>query len=478
MAKHEGFVDVVAGLAFGDEGKGRVIDGMLETGEYGIVARYNGANNAGHSLVLKNGMVLVLNAMPSGVLYPHVTCYIGSGCVVDPVNLYENEIPKVQRAQIDLKGRFKISTAATAITPIHILLDGVNGGHIGTTGKGVGPAYVSRAARATGSINENLRFAEILENHALAREVMESQYERLVKHNLIKPVPDIGRMIAKFLVAVKSLDLQGFFERDSLWMTKQVKAGKNVLMEGAQAYGLDVTLSPVPFSTSSSTLADNAFVGGDISARYHRKVIGVSKLITSKVGAGPFVGEYGGNRSEIHCAEKNDNGKTKYTKDFEAKMFVAQELLKSEDPFLFGIGLRMVTGEYGATTGRPRRLGMLDLRFMAAAAQRSGIDELVLTKMDCLRYFEGRASVPVITGYRLNGEEIDYVPITAKEIEGVEPLVEEMAIPERLSREIARFDQLPSNSRALIGRIQHETGVRVGAIGIGPGREEMIKLAP
>lgn len=476
MGKHEGFVDVLEGIVYGDEGKGDIVDEQLAQGEYNVSARKNGANNAGHNVVLEQEEKLILNAIPSGVKYPDILCYIGSGCVVDPIHLVDKEIPSIEKSGLSLDGRFKISIAATAITPIHRILDGENGKEIGTTGKGVGPAYVSRAVRANGRILENLRFAEILANHSAAIDILKAQYDRLLKHKLIGEVSDIDHRIARFLVAVQMLNHRGYIEKDGNWLTKEVKSGKNVLMEGAQAYGLDAVIGAAPFVTASSCVEGSAFVGGDISARYHRKTIGVASLIPTRVGNGPFVGEFGGEVSEIYCAEKDEKGEAKYNRAFEAKAHVMTELLKSSDPFLFGIGLRMATENYGATTGRPRRVGKIDLKLLAAAALRSGLDELVLTKMDCLRYFESRGNVPVITGYQLDGKPLDHMPITSGELYRVKTVEEKFALPEDI-RGVTSFEELPANARALVDRIQRETGTRVSIIGIGPGKQNKVRLA-
>ncbi len=475
MAKQEGFVDVLEGIVYGDEGKGDIVDEKLAHGEYDISARKNGANNAGHNVVTETGEKLILNAIPSGVKYRNIICYIGSGCVVDPTHLIEKEIPDIERVGLSLDERFKISLAATAITPIHRILDGENGKDIGTTGKGVGPAYVSRALRANGKILENLRFAEILANHSATRETLLTQYDRLLKHKLIGEVPDIDHRIARFLVAVQMLNHRGYLEKDTNWLTNEVKGGKNVLMEGAQAFGLDAVLGAAPFVTSSSCVEGSAFVGGDVPARYHRKTIGVASLVPTRVGNGPFVGEFGGERSEIYCAEKDEKGETKHNKTFEARKYVMSQMLQSDDPFIFGIGLRMATENYGATTGRPRRVGRIDLKLLSAAALRSGLNELVLTKMDCLRYFESMGYVPVITGYELDGKSLNHMPITADELYLVKTVEEKFDLPEDI-RGVARFEDLPKNAKALVDRIQRETGTKVSIIGIGPGKQHKVRL--
>lgn len=464
----EGKADVIVGLDYGDEGKGRIADNELDSGKHGVVATFNGGPNAGRTLVSPKGKTLVLNSVPAGVFHAGVMNYIGSGCVVDPVHLVRTELPRIEE-MVKMDGRLMISDRATAITPIHILADQLMGGMIGTTGKGIGPAYVGKAMRADGELVENLRLAEIIDNPGWAAEVMGLQYLKLaekykrsgVELGLLK----VPAKINEFIKCVLELEKRGFIQKDILWMTRQVQNGVNVLMEGSQAYGLDVGMGAVPYTTSSSTLAANAYVGADLSPRYHGKTIGVSKLIPSRVGAGSFVGEFGGKRSEEYCAKKDADGKPKYRKEVEAELLDPGFLLDCDDELLVGTGLRIKTGEYGAATGRPRRIGKIDLPRISMAARHSGIDELYLTRFDNLslfkdvRIFEGK--MPIITGYKKNGRLLDYVPATARELREIEPVVELIEIPGI------------ENAEAFVKIFQEATRARVAGVGVGPGRDQM-----
>jgi adenylosuccinate synthase len=504
-----GKVDVIVGLDYGDEGKGRFTDIKLESGIYTVVDRFNGGNNAGHTLFI-NGKKVILNSIPSGVFYPNVINYIGSGCVVDPLHILNDEIPKVQE-HVSLDGRFKISALATAITPVHVFWDRLTGAMIGTTGKGIGPAYADKAKRAEGDKIRSLRIGDVLANPMKAREIMLGNFEELleilkytgnkealskycrslgfqgefVMNNLMELVnladlnSKVRPRIDEFIDATRKLDQMGFIEKDSLWITKMLENGKNVLMEGAQAFGIDVTYGTVPFQTSSSTVEGNAFVGGDAPSKYHGEVIGITKAIASRVGAGPFVGEYGGRESEKYCDEKDSNGKPKYKEEAETQMYSMEELLNSRDPMKFGIALRRLTGEYGATTKRPRRIGMPDLFRLSQAARRSGVDKLYITKTDCLAEYAGKpifeGQIPMITGYKLNGKEIDYVPFNADELYQVEPQVEFTPAFGDISK-IRIAKDLPEEVLKFVNRVQEMTRCKVAGIGVGPGRDELVNL--
>ncbi len=478
----KGRADTVFGSDYGDEGKGRIVDVLLENGDYTIACRFNGGPNAGHTL-FKDGEKLILNSIPSGILYKNIINYIGSGCVVDPVHIFDTEIPRI-KAFIPIDGRIKISALATAITPTQIFWDKATGKMVGTTGRGIGPAYADKARRAEGKSIRYLRLCDILAAPEKAGEIIKKNYEESIKIASalgmdIEEADDINERIDRFIGATLELDRNGLIEKDPLWMTKMVEDGKNVLMEGAQAFGLDITYGAAPFTTSSNTVAGNAYVGGDLAAKYHGKTYGVAKAIASRVGSGPFVGEFGGRKSERYCDEKDTEGKPKYLQEKESELYDTNSLLKSDDTLKFGIGLRMKTGEYGATTKRPRRVGMPDLFRLAFAVRRSGADKLYVTKMDCLKeyanntLYEGK--IPVITGYRLNGKTIDYVPASAEEQYDIEPVITLMpAIPD--ISDIRMEKDLPPQAIEMIELIKKITRCPIGGIGVGPERNQMVFL--
>jgi adenylosuccinate synthase len=499
-----GHSDVIVGLDYGDEGKGRFTDIMLESGSYKIVVRFNGGNNAGHTIFTKDGKKIILNSIPSGILYPEITNYIASGCVVDPVHLVEKEIPQV-REYIKSPDQLKISALATAITPIHILWDRITGALVGTTGNGIGPAYADKARRSEGETLRNLRLADILQNPAKSQQTLLKQYAELIdvlklpqylnivmafcrkaqicvenvsQKQMVEAIAgkfQIESQITAFIEATIKLQKDGFIEKNDLWLTDQVENGKNVLMEGAQAYGLDVTYGQTPYTTSSATFAGNAYVGGDLSPKYHDRIIGITKAITSRVGSGPFVGEFGGRESEIHCDAKDENGGPLHGRESERKAYNVEEMLASENPFEFGIGLRMATDEYGARTGRPRRIGMIDVKRIANAVRKTGVDDLFITKVDCLKHYAPSPGheIPVITGYKHNGQSLDYIPPTAEELYQVKPEIIHTPGFGDISK-IRQANDLPSEVHQFVGLMQQATRCRIAGIGVGPGREEMV----
>ena len=506
-----GYCDVIVGLDNGDEGKGKEIDHRIETGEYHINSRYNGGPNAGHSLVLPDGTDLVLHALPSAVLYPHIQLSIGSGCVVDPVKLLK-EIHDVESRGYDLSGRLHIANTTQVISPVHILLDQVTGALVGTTGNGIGPAYADKATRSDGQNLKHIRFAEFLHNPKKVkqeyfshyRDLLDvlrlSKYRTMINKYLINLGPkgvylepgdakfpsdfdryfNIERKVEQSIEAVEILNKRGFINRDPLWLTKQVQSGKNVLGEGAQGADLDVTKGPVPFNTGSHTWSGYAYTGGDLPPRYHRHTIGVTKAIPSRVGRGPFVSELGSARSDDYCAERDQSGQIKYTIDREAELYDVKKLLQSTDPFEFGIALRMLGKEYGATTARPRRMGVFDIRKLLHNCIAQGIDELVISKEDCLSAYHGnniwQGKIPLVTSYLLHGQELDTIPVTADELSEVEPGYETVDSFEENISDIRDFADLPEAVQKFVQRVQEYTRTQVRAIGVGPKREQMIYL--
>lgn len=503
---NRGRSDVIVGLDYGDEGKGRFTDIMLESGKYQVVVRFNGGNNAGHTLFTKDGKKIILNSIPSGILYPEITNYIGSGCVVDPVHLVHKEIPLV-RDYIKSADQLKISALATAISPIHILWDRVTGALVGTTGNGIGPAYADKARRSEGDLLRNLRLADILLNPLKAQKTLLRQYDELLsvlklpqhldivmaccsKHKIniqntsqesmveaLAKQLQMQSQISTFIESTLCLQQDGFIEKDDLWLTDQVENGKSVLMEGAQAYGLDVTFGQTPYTTSSPTFAGNAYVGGDLSPKFHNRIIGITKAIASRVGGGPFVGEFGGKKSEVYCDAKNEEGGPLYNQEKEVELYNMEEMLSSEDPFEFGVGLRMATGEYGARTKRPRRLAKIDANRIARAARKTGIDEMYITKVDDLTNYSKstNSQIPIITGYQSNGQRLDYIPATAEELYQIKPELIHLAAFGDISQ-IRQQNDLPPEAQQFIDFMQKTVRCRIAGIGVGPGRDEMVYL--
>ena len=470
-----GYSDVLIGMQWGDEGKGRFIDYLLESGQYQIVTRFQGGPNAGHTLNV-NGHTLALHGLPSGIFHPSVQLYIGAGCVINPTKLLA-EIAEVENLGVSLEGRLLISPYASLIQPHHILEDKFFGAHLGTTGNGIGPAYSQRMIRCKGEFLNDVRFAEaVLDPRSTSR---------IVRSNLDETITNFGqkqveRMAPEFLplnlwekFRADIHLLEQYLETDPLYLTKQVEQGKNVLFEGAQASELDVTYGNSPFTTSSNTISSAAYTGGDLNHKFHRKTIGVLKAIPSRVGAGPFVAELGGKKSEYYCMEE---GGKKNTKEYEQDHHHPQTLLTSKDDFNVGIALRMLGNEYGATTKRPRRIGMLDTYQLEFAAKLNGINEIYITKIDELHRFNQSHfnGVPVVESYQLNQQEIHSYPITTLEMASAKPHSINIfgGIPDVITS--TKWNELPRSILELVERLESACSAKVLGLGVGPEREKVI----
>ncbi len=480
-----GYSDVVEGAQWGDEGKGKLIDMRLDTGNYSIVGRYGGGPNAGHTLSV-NGHIIATHGLPSGVFHPKIHLYIGAGCVINPEKLVA-EIKEVESLGVSLEERLHISPFATLIQPHHLLTDSMYGGHLGTTGNGIGPAYSQRMMRSLGPNLEDLRFAHAIISPHQARDIVKSNLGHCVSEclNPIKNHPNAHQMqkifdlfnndpTQKYLSSLARLGK--YLERDPLFLTKQIESGKNVLFEGAQGFMIDVVYGNTPFTTSSSTIAAGAYTGGDLSNKYHRKTMAVVKAIPSRVGAGPFVGELGGKKSEEYCAAKDSEGNTKHTKEFEHTTHNPQDLLQSSDQFELGIALRMLGGEYGATTKRPRRVGILDLPQLEYAAKLTGADELFITKMDQVELFNNTLfhGPVMVDTYQINGSKLNTYPITTNELASVTPHSYLNFAATSLPTNATKWSDIPHSLVEFLTAIEDRTGCKVSGIGVGPEREKVI----
>lgn len=466
--KQQGFADVLIGLQFGDEGKARVIDTLAKN--YDIIARFNGGANAGHTIE-KGNIKIALHQIPSGIFYPKMTLYIGSGCVIN-VEKLADEIETVNEMKFDLTKRLKISSQASIVQPHHILLDTMLGKSIGTTKNGIGPAYADRAMRMYEDRVVNIRLADLFDDPKHYFAAMKVNLQTIQKqYNL----PDTAeKTIVKFKKAFAKL--KPYIELDPLYLEKRVEKGDRILFEGAQSVMLDITKGSVPYVTSSNTIAAAAYTGGDLAVKYHRKTIGVVKAIMSRVGYGPFPSEFGGRKSELYSLEQV-NGDSKNTKLTEAKLSVS-ELLSSDDPFAVGIGLRIVSGEYGATTKRPRRVGSFDLVLLSYAVKMNGVDELVITKCDMLREYSktNDKKMPIVTGYELDSQKIDYVPGATNAFYRVTPHIKKSNIFSEDVSAVRSFDKLPDSLKTFVREVEKASGCKVIGLGVGPKRDQYIVI--
>jgi len=418
-------VVVVVGAQWGDEGKGKVVDIYTERAD--MVVRYGGGANAGHTLVI-GGQKIVTHLVPSGVLHARARLVLGDGMVVDPATLLE-EIAACREKGLLPDGQLLVSSRAHVILPYHRWLEAVREdrkGAIGTTRRGIGPAYESKAAR------RGVRFCDLGRTDRL---------RELIEQNLEEIAPLIGRRIEKGEVdslvadaAAAGQALAPMIGDAGREVDRAIAAGKNVLFEGAQGTLLDIDHGTYPFVTSSSTIAGGACTGVGIGPTRIDRVIGISKAYCTRVGGGPFPTEMEGAEAEAW---------------------------------------RAAGQEYGATTGRPRRCGWLDAAALRLAARVNGLDGIALTKLDVAR---DRGPLKVCVGYRLDGAALDEPPGDADELARAQPEYIELPGWDAESRLARRIDDLPAAARTYISTLEQLTGVPMWLVSVGAERAETILL--
>jgi adenylosuccinate synthase len=420
---------VLIGAQWGDEGKGKVTDLLGDRVQW--VVRYQGGNNAGHTVVLPDGQDFALHLIPSGILTPGVTNVIGNGVVVDPGVLLD-ELAGLHARNVDTE-RLLISADAHLIMPYHVAIDRVTERYlgkakIGTTGRGIGPAYQDKVARV------GVRAQDLLDEKILRQKVeaaLEFKNQVLVKvynrraldaEQVVDTVLDQGAHFAHRIADTR------------LILDRALRRGETVLLEGSQGTLLDVDHGTYPFVTSSNPTAGGACVGSGIGPTRVTAVVGILKAYTTRVGSGPFP-------TELHDA--------------------------------MGERLRKAGGEIGVTTGRARRVGWFDAVIGRYAARVNGITDFFLTKLDVL---SGLDTVPVCVAYEVEGTRLEEMPMTQTDLHHAVPVYEEMpGWWEDLSH-CRTFDELPANARAYVARVEELCGARVSAIGVGPGRDQTIEL--
>jgi len=428
------------GTQWGDEGKGRVVDGLAREAQ--LVARFNGGDNAGHT-VIAQGHTLKLHLVPSGILYPSATCLIGAGVVVNPEQLVA-EMDELATLSVDVgPAHLKLSAAAHIILPTHRALDGAREearglGALGTTKRGIGPAYSDKAARINlraGSMADPEQFAERV------AEQVQTHNHRLERQYGAPPLPT-EQIAAEYCAYAKRLEPH--LVDGSALVGEALAAGKTVLCEGAQALLLDLDHGTYPYVTSSSTTTGGALTGLGFGPRHVSRAVGVVKAYTTRVGAGPF----------------------------------PTELLDET-----GERIRRVGNEYGTTTGRPRRCGWLDLVILRYAARVNGLDELALTKLDVL---SGLERLKTAVAYERGGagpehgrrERTEYFPAEfgAEALAEWEPVYEELDGWTEAIGGVRHRADLPSAAQKYVARIEELVGVPVTFIGVGPEREQAITV--
>ena len=418
---------IVVGAQWGDEGKGKVIDFLSKDAD--IIVRFNGGGNAGHTIIYDEKEIK-LHYIPSGILYGKL-CILGNGMVINPEELLKEINTLKEKCTINIA----ISRKAQVVFPYHIKIDQEKGKLIGTTGKGVGPAYADKMLR------QNLRIGDIIKEDTEKRIkenidkkrrelvlediVKEEEFEQF-KDEIAKRYAEYGKEIAKYICDTESL------------INTRLKEQGTILFEGAQGVMLDIDFGTYPFVTSSNTIAQGAFVGSGANPFYLKKIIGISKTYTTRVGGGPFPTEIEGEQGDL---------------------------------------IRKTGNEFGATTGRPRRVGYLDLFALKYAVEVSSIAEIALTKIDILSCLK---EVKVGIGYRINGKMANYYPSSAEELERATPEYKTMEQIENLSRQEwfnligKQKDKLPNGIRSYIEFIEEYLGIPVTLLSFGPHRDDTI----
>lgn len=421
---------VVIGAQWGDEGKGRIVDLISE--KVDIIVRYQGGNNAGHTIVIGDEKV-ILHHLPSGILRQGKLSVIGNGVVVDPKVLLQ-EINELNSAGYSADEKnLKISDRAHVIMPYHREIDlareSMNGkARIGTTGRGIGPVYEDKAAR------RGIKFADLIDPDSLSarlKEVFEERNAYLTKvlggnplnfEEILEEYAEYGRELKRFSCDVSTL------------LNESISKGQNILFEGAQGALLDIDFGTYPYVTSSNAGSGGASTGSGVGPTKIDTVLGIAKAYTTRVGEGPFPTEISGELGEE---------------------------------------LRQAGGEFGATTGRSRRCGWFDAFALKYAAQTNGISWLALTKLDVLSGFE---KIHICVGYRYKGEQLSSFPSNNQVLKDIEPIYEEMDGWKEDISEAKDISELPIQARKYLEKLEETTGVPIYTVSLGPSREKIIFL--
>jgi adenylosuccinate synthase len=420
----------IIGAQWGDEGKGKIVD--LFTDEADIVVRFQGGNNAGHTLVV-NGDKTILHLVPSGALHPNKLCVIGNGVVVDPEILIEEIQALKARGHLIDDEQLRISEQAHVIMPYHKAIDlareRLRGkGKIGTTGRGIGPAYEDKVARV------GIRFVDLLEEDTFREKLQRNIEEKnfYLKAILKEKALDFDKIHTSY--GRYREKLRKYVTNTGLLLDREMRAGRRVLFEGAQGTLLDVDHGTYPFVTSSSTITGGACSGSGVGPQNIQQVIGISKAYTTRVGSGPFPTELDG-----------PDGET----------------------------LRREGAEFGATTGRSRRCGWFDAVGVRHAVRMNGMTGIALTKLDVLT---GCKKIPICTAYKYDGEVLREFPASSKVMQGAQPLYEDMEGWEAPLDDAREFSDLPLSAQKYVRRIEEVIGTEIILVSVGPGREQTILL--
>jgi adenylosuccinate synthase len=416
---------VIVGAQWGDEGKGKIVDVLSH--HFSVVARYAGGHNAGHTVIIQ-GKKFVLQLVPCGVLRDGCRAVIGNGVVLDPM-AFLKEVGKLRDAGVKVDGNLFVSNRAHVILPYHRMIEmGAENApgrvKIGTTSRGIGPAYEDKMGR------RGLRVADLLDSTLLRSTIENACREKnMIAHALFNSEPiDAEAMYREYAEAAEKI--APFVTDTALLLNNAIAAGESVMFEGAQATMLDIDHGTYPFVTSSSASAGGAVIGTGVPPNAIQTVIGITKAYCTRVGGGPFPTEIEGP--------------------------MAEEIRKR--------GM-----EYGAVTGRPRRCGWVDLPLLRYAQMINGVNWWVVTKLDVLDELD---EIPVCVGYKVNGKKSDSIPALATGFETVECIYEKMPGWKTSTEGITVFDKLPKKAQAYLQFLEKETGAKIGMVSTGPDRDQ------
>jgi adenylosuccinate synthase len=429
LALSRGRTAVIVGAQWGDEGKGKIVDVLSES--FPLVARYAGGHNAGHTVII-HGKKFILQLVPSGVLRPGCRGVIGNGVVLDPF-AFLKEVAGLRAAGVKIDGNLFVSNRAHVILPYHRMIElaaenAPGRVRIGTTSRGIGPAYEDKMGR------RGLRVADLLDLKLLKTHIENAVREKnMIAHALFNSEPlDADKMYEEYAQA--STQIAPFVCDTAVLLNEALNSGESIMFEGAQGTMLDIDHGTYPFVTSSSATSGGAVIGTGIAPTAIDSVVGVTKAYCTRVGEGPFPTEALDNRGEQLRARGN---------------------------------------EFGAVTGRPRRCGWLDLPLLRYSAMINGISWLVVTKLDVLDELD---EIPICVAYRIDGKKTVEIPAQDSGYPNIEPIYEKIPGWQTSTQGIDSIEKLPKAACAYLKFLENQTGARVGMVSTGPDREQTIFL--
>lgn len=420
---------VVVGAQWGDEGKGKIVDVLSE--RFDVVARYAGGHNAGHTVII-GGKKFILQLVPCGVLRPDCRAVIGNGVVLDPIALLK-EVTKLRELGVEVDKQLFVSNRAQVILPYHRMIELAQESapgrkKIGTTSRGIGPAYEDKMAR------NGLRVVDLLNGELLKTHIEAACGEKnAIAHALFGTEPlDPAHMYEEYAKAAE--EIRPFVTDTGAMLNRALREGQSVMFEGAQGTMLDIDHGTYPFVTSSSATAGGASIGTGVGPTAIGTVIGVTKAYVTRVGEGPFP-------TELHDGS--------------------------------GEALRARGMEFGAVTGRPRRCGWLDLPLLRYSNQVNGTEWLVVTKLDVLDELE---EIPVCTGYKIDGQAVETMPADVRGVERIEPVYTKLRGWKQSTEGVRRFEDLPQAAREYLRFLEVESGASIGMVSTGPDRDQTMEM--